>query len=107
MENTGAAYPAALGDGAHRRSVKPALHHDVAGRIDDLLTPRQPGRIVTPGTSAGGGHDYAAPGVTRYASNTESMLRRRVIAPLRACVSGTSTTNRFWTIGLETVQRAS
>ncbi len=49
----------------------------------------------------------AAPGVTRKASNTASMFRRRLIAWSSARVSPTSTTNRFLTIGWLTVQRAS
>src|SRR6266550_4826159 len=52
------------------------------------------------------GRDYAF-GVIRYASNTESMLRRRWMQAFSAPVSPTSTTNRFFTIGCTTVQRAS
>ena len=35
------------------------------------------------------------------------MLRRRLTVALSACVSATSTTKRFWTIGELTMQRAS
>ena len=53
------------------------------------------------------GADHPAPGVTRYASKTPSMLRRRFTVALRAWVSPTSRTNRFLTIGVVTWQRAS
>src|SRR3954447_7980323 len=46
-------------------------------------------------------------GVTRYASNTESIERRRLIAILSAWVSPTSMTKRFLTIGCWTLQYAS
>jgi hypothetical protein len=44
--------------------------------------------------------------VTRYASNTDSMFRSRVMQVFSDWVSPTSTTKRFFTIGWTTVQRA-
>src|SRR5438874_2149098 len=45
--------------------------------------------------------------MTRYASNTESTLRRRATQFFSEVVSPTSTTKRFFTIGWSTMQRAS
>ena len=64
--------------------------------LHTLQSVRSP-RFTPP--AAGRPRAYAAPGVTRYASNTASMFRSRVMAWSRVRVSPTSTTNRFLTIG--------